>query len=67
DLGDGRRAVLDFRGGRLRLTVSRLRARAEGHRTVAAGTAEASLEIAGRLFDGTTRATAVVLTREDGE
>ncbi|WP_097986064.1 bifunctional glycosyltransferase/CDP-glycerol:glycerophosphate glycerophosphotransferase [Streptomyces sp. f150] len=67
DLGDGRRAVLDFRGGRLRLTVSRLRARAEGHRTVAAGTAGASLEIAGRLLDGTTRATAVVLTREDGE
>ncbi|MFD6200276.1 CDP-glycerol glycerophosphotransferase family protein [Streptomyces rubiginosohelvolus] len=67
DLGDGRRAVLDFRGGRLRLTVSRLRARAEDHRTVAAGTAGASLEIAGRLLDGTTRATAVVLTREDGE
>ncbi len=67
DLSDGRRAVLDFRGGRLRLTVSRLRARAEDHRTVAAGTAGASLEIAGWLFDGTTRATAVVLTREDGE
>ncbi|MFF3031565.1 CDP-glycerol glycerophosphotransferase family protein [Streptomyces rubiginosohelvolus] len=67
DLGDGRRAVLDFRGGRLRLTVSRLRARAEGHRTAAIGTAGASLEIAGRLFDGTSRATAAVLTREDGE
>ncbi|MFI1786075.1 bifunctional glycosyltransferase/CDP-glycerol:glycerophosphate glycerophosphotransferase [Streptomyces rubiginosohelvolus] len=67
DLGDGRRAVLDFRGGRLRLTVSRLRARAEGHRTVAVGTAGASLEIAGRLLDGPARATAVVLTREDGE
>ncbi|MFF4943942.1 bifunctional glycosyltransferase/CDP-glycerol:glycerophosphate glycerophosphotransferase [Streptomyces rubiginosohelvolus] len=67
DLGDGRRAVLDFRGGRLRLTVSRLRARAEGHRTVAAGTVGASLEIAGRLLHGTTRATALVLTREDGE
>ncbi|MGW1156016.1 CDP-glycerol glycerophosphotransferase family protein [Streptomyces rubiginosohelvolus] len=67
DLGDGRRAVLDFRGGRLRLTVSRLRAQAEGHRTVAAGTAGASLEIAGRLLDGTTRATALVLTRGDGE
>ncbi|MGW4625879.1 bifunctional glycosyltransferase/CDP-glycerol:glycerophosphate glycerophosphotransferase [Streptomyces rubiginosohelvolus] len=67
DLGDGRRAVLDFRGGRLRLTVSRLRARAEGHRTVAVGTAEASLEVTGRLFDGSARATAVVLTREDGE
>ncbi|MFG2503899.1 CDP-glycerol glycerophosphotransferase family protein [Streptomyces rubiginosohelvolus] len=67
DLGDGRRAVLEFRGGRLRLTVSRLRARAEDHRTVATGTAGASLEIAGRLFDGPTRATAVVLTRENGE
>ncbi|MFB7403872.1 CDP-glycerol glycerophosphotransferase family protein [Streptomyces rubiginosohelvolus] len=67
DLSDGRRAVLDFRGGRLRLTVSRPRARAEGHRTVAAGTAGASLEIAGRLFDATTRATAAVLTREDSE
>ncbi|GGP61612.1 hypothetical protein GCM10010231_35680 [Streptomyces sindenensis] len=67
DLGDGRRAVLDFRGGRLRLTVSRLRARAEGHRTVAAGTAGASLEIVGRLFGGTARATGLVLTREGGE
>ncbi|MFF8988168.1 CDP-glycerol glycerophosphotransferase family protein [Streptomyces globisporus] len=67
DLDDGRRAVLDFRGGRLRLTVSRLRARAEGHRAVAAGTAGASVDIAGRLFDVTARATAVVLTREDGE
>ncbi|WP_069744190.1 CDP-glycerol glycerophosphotransferase family protein [Streptomyces sp. EN23] len=67
DLGDGRRAVLDFRGGRLRLTVSRLRARAEEHRTAAAGTAGASLEIAGRLFDGTARATGLVLTREGGE
>ncbi|MBK3559259.1 glycosyltransferase, partial [Streptomyces sp. MBT56] len=67
DLDDGRRAVLDFRSGRLRLTVSRLRARAEGHRAVAAGTAGASLDITGRLFDGTARATAVVLTREDGE
>ncbi|MFB8143558.1 glycosyltransferase family 2 protein, partial [Streptomyces parvus] len=67
DLGDGRRAVLDFRGGRLRLTVSRLRARAEEHRTVTAGTAGASLDIAARLFDGATRPTALVLTREDGE
>ncbi|CAM5580756.1 hypothetical protein SBADM41S_10820 [Streptomyces badius] len=52
DLGDGRRAVLDFRGGRLRLTVSRLRARAEEHRTAATGTAGASLEIAGRFSTG---------------
>ncbi|MFB8383028.1 bifunctional glycosyltransferase/CDP-glycerol:glycerophosphate glycerophosphotransferase [Streptomyces rubiginosohelvolus] len=67
DLGDGRRAVLDFRGGRLRLTVSRLRARAEGHRTVAVGTAGVSLEVTGRLFDGPARPTALVLTREGDE
>ncbi|MGW1297373.1 CDP-glycerol glycerophosphotransferase family protein [Streptomyces sp. NPDC002533] len=66
DLGDGRRAVLDFRGGRLRLTVSRPRARAEGHRTVAAGTAGVALDIAGRFFDGTTRPASLVLTREGG-
>ncbi|MEV0142843.1 bifunctional glycosyltransferase/CDP-glycerol:glycerophosphate glycerophosphotransferase [Streptomyces globisporus] len=67
DLGDGRRAVLDFRGGRLRLTVSRLRARAEEHRTVAAGTAGAYLDIAGRLLHGTAGPTALVLTREGDE
>ncbi|MFG3406125.1 CDP-glycerol glycerophosphotransferase family protein [Streptomyces sp. NPDC048142] len=70
DLGDGRRAVLDYRGGRLRLTVSRLRARAEGHRSVAAeggGEPEgASLELTGRLFDGS-RPTALLLTRDGSE
>ncbi|MFJ6807726.1 CDP-glycerol glycerophosphotransferase family protein [Streptomyces anulatus] len=64
DLGDGRRAVLDYRGGRLRLTVSHLRARAEGHRT--AGTEGAPLELTGRLFGGT-RPTALLLTREGSE
>ncbi|MFJ2434277.1 CDP-glycerol glycerophosphotransferase family protein [Streptomyces anulatus] len=64
DLGDGRRAVLDYRGGRLRLTVSHLRARAEGHRT--AGAEGAPLELTGRLFDGS-RPTALLLTRDGGE
>ncbi|WP_143671009.1 glycosyltransferase family 2 protein, partial [Streptomyces sp. b84] len=64
DLGDGRRAVLDYRGGRLRLTVSHLRARAEGHRT--AGAEGAPLELTGRLFGGT-RPTALLLTREGSE
>ncbi|MFI1930916.1 CDP-glycerol glycerophosphotransferase family protein [Streptomyces sp. NPDC020330] len=64
DLGDGRRAVLDYRGGRLRLTVSRLRARAEGHRT--AGAEGSWLELTGRLFDGS-RPTALLLTRDGSE
>ncbi|MEV7655180.1 CDP-glycerol glycerophosphotransferase family protein [Streptomyces anulatus] len=64
DLGDGRRAVLDYRGGRLRLTVSHLRARAEGHRT--AGVEGAPLELTGRLFDGS-RPTALLLTRDGSE
>ncbi|MEV7915340.1 bifunctional glycosyltransferase/CDP-glycerol:glycerophosphate glycerophosphotransferase [Streptomyces griseus] len=64
DLGDGRRAVLDYRGGRLRLTVSRLRALAEGHRAVEA---EGSpLDITGRHFGGS-RPTALLLTRDGGE
>ncbi|MFI5654906.1 CDP-glycerol glycerophosphotransferase family protein [Streptomyces anulatus] len=63
-LGDGRRAVLDYRGGRLRLTVSHLRARAEGHRT--AGAEGAPLELTGRLFDGS-RPTALLLTRDGSE
>ncbi|WP_103533282.1 CDP-glycerol glycerophosphotransferase family protein [Streptomyces sp. SM11] len=70
DLGDGRRAVLDYRDGRLRLTVSRLRARAEGHRSVAAeGGVEperASLELTGRLFGGA-RPQALLLTRDGSE
>ncbi|MGW6287541.1 bifunctional glycosyltransferase/CDP-glycerol:glycerophosphate glycerophosphotransferase [Streptomyces sp. NPDC055107] len=66
DLGDGRRAVLDYRGGRLRLTVTRLRARAEGHRT--AGAQGAPLELTGRLLGGSgSRPTALVLTRESDE
>ncbi|MFJ1861313.1 CDP-glycerol glycerophosphotransferase family protein [Streptomyces anulatus] len=64
DLGDGRRAVLDYRGGRLRLTVSHLRARAEGHRT--AGAEGAPVELTGRLFDGS-RPTALLLTRDGSE
>ncbi|MFJ1778745.1 CDP-glycerol glycerophosphotransferase family protein [Streptomyces anulatus] len=64
DLGDGRRAVLDYRGGRLRLTVSHLRARAEGHRT--SGAEGAPLELTGRLFDGS-RPTALLLTRDGSE
>ncbi|GHF60403.1 CDP-glycerol glycerophosphotransferase family protein [Streptomyces sp. NRRL_ISP-5395] len=64
DLGDGRRAVLDFRAGRLRLTVSRLRALAEGHRTVEA--AGSPLDITGRHIGGS-RPTALVLTRDGGE
>ncbi|MFI1248595.1 CDP-glycerol glycerophosphotransferase family protein [Streptomyces anulatus] len=64
DLGDGRRAVLDYRGGRLRLTVSHPRARAEGHRT--AGAEGAPLELTGRLFGGC-RPTALLLTRDGSE
>ncbi len=64
DLGDGRRAVLDYRGGRLRLTVSHLRARAEGHRTAKAE--GAPLELTGRLFDGS-RPAALLLTRDGSE
>ncbi|MEU9930965.1 bifunctional glycosyltransferase/CDP-glycerol:glycerophosphate glycerophosphotransferase [Streptomyces anulatus] len=64
DLGDGRRAVLDYRGGRLRLTVSHLRARAEGHRTAKAD--GALLELTGRLFGGS-RPTALLLTRDGSE
>ncbi|MFD5641383.1 CDP-glycerol glycerophosphotransferase family protein [Streptomyces anulatus] len=64
DLGDGRRAVLDYRGGRLRLTVSHLQARAEGHRT--AGAEGAPLELTGRLFGGG-RPAALLLTRDGSE
>ncbi|MER6017979.1 bifunctional glycosyltransferase/CDP-glycerol:glycerophosphate glycerophosphotransferase [Streptomyces anulatus] len=64
DLGDGRRAVLDYRGGRLRLTVSHLRARAEGHRT--AGAEGAPLELTGRLLGGS-RPAALLLTRDGSE
>ncbi|MFJ9635842.1 CDP-glycerol glycerophosphotransferase family protein [Streptomyces sp. NPDC101178] len=68
DLGDGRRAVLDHRGGRLRLTVSRLPALVEAHggnREV--GDGGERLELTGRLFGGTARPAAVLLTREGAE
>ncbi|MET9927685.1 MULTISPECIES: CDP-glycerol glycerophosphotransferase family protein [unclassified Streptomyces] len=68
DLGDGRRAVLDHRGGRLRLTVSRLPALVEAHGGgCGGGTETARLELSGRLFGGTSRPTAVLLTREGAE
>ncbi|WP_392670964.1 CDP-glycerol glycerophosphotransferase family protein [Streptomyces sp. LN785] len=57
DLGDGRRAVLDYRGGRLQLTVARLPARCESHRT---GT---ELELTGRLYGGV-RPRTLALARE---
>ncbi|MFB7917750.1 CDP-glycerol glycerophosphotransferase family protein [Streptomyces sp. NPDC056061] len=55
DLGDGRRAVLDYRGGRLRLSLTRLPARCEGRRF------GEELELTGRLYAGA-RPRAVVLT-----
>ncbi|MFI1221776.1 MULTISPECIES: CDP-glycerol glycerophosphotransferase family protein [unclassified Streptomyces] len=64
DLADGRRAVLDHRGGRLRLTVSRPRALIEGHRPVKAE--GAPLELTGRHFAGS-RPTALLLTRDGDE
>ncbi|MET9660745.1 CDP-glycerol glycerophosphotransferase family protein [Streptomyces sp. NPDC006510] len=57
DLGDGRRAVLDYRGGRLRLTLERLPARCETHRF------GEDLELTGRLYGGV-RPKALVLTCE---
>ncbi|WNF27366.1 CDP-glycerol glycerophosphotransferase family protein [Streptomyces sp. C11-1] len=70
DLGDGRRAVLDYRGGRLRLTVSRLRALAEAHGAVEAhGSAEGAgtLELVVRVFGGAASPTALLLAREGAE
>ncbi|MEV1043882.1 CDP-glycerol glycerophosphotransferase family protein [Streptomyces sp. NPDC049916] len=64
DLGDGRRAVLDHRGGRLRLTVSRPTALAETHR-MADGSG--TLELTGRLFGGGPFPTALVLGREGAQ
>ncbi|MEI7034915.1 CDP-glycerol glycerophosphotransferase family protein [Streptomyces pratensis] len=64
DLGDGRRAVLDHRAGRLRLTVSPLRALAVSHRTVRAADGEGEdLELTGRLLHGP-RPTALLLSRD---
>ncbi|WP_406014672.1 CDP-glycerol glycerophosphotransferase family protein [Streptomyces sp. NBC_00984] len=57
DLGDGRRAVLDYRGGRLRLTLAQLPARCETHRF------GEDLELTGRLYGGA-RPKALVLTCE---
>ncbi|MFF2331138.1 MULTISPECIES: CDP-glycerol glycerophosphotransferase family protein [unclassified Streptomyces] len=57
DLGDGRRAVLDYLGGRLRLTVTQVPARCESHRIGGA------LELTGRLYGGA-RPKALVLTCE---
>ncbi|WP_326792366.1 CDP-glycerol glycerophosphotransferase family protein [Streptomyces sp. NBC_00841] len=55
DLGDGRRAVLDYRGGRLQLTVAHLSARCEAHRT------GHELELTGQLYGGA-RPKSLVLT-----
>ncbi|WP_124271888.1 glycosyltransferase, partial [Streptomyces sp. ADI96-02] len=78
DLGDGRRAVLDHRAGRLRLKVSRLPALVEAHDGaglggaghdggVAGGGSGAQegrvLRLTGRLFDGA-RPTALLLSRD---
>ncbi|MFD4027626.1 CDP-glycerol glycerophosphotransferase family protein [Streptomyces sp. NPDC058576] len=67
DLGDGRRAVLDYRGGRLRLTVSRLRALAETHRAAGPGAEAGTLDVTGRFFGGGPSPTALLLTREGAE
>ncbi|MFB7011489.1 MULTISPECIES: CDP-glycerol glycerophosphotransferase family protein [unclassified Streptomyces] len=57
DLGDGRRAVLDYLGGRLRLTLAQLPARCEDRRI------GEDLELTGRLY-GSARPKALVLTCE---
>ncbi|MET9095836.1 CDP-glycerol glycerophosphotransferase family protein [Streptomyces cyaneofuscatus] len=61
DLGDGRRAVLDHRGGRLRVRVERLGAVVEG----SGGAEGGPLELRGRWVGGA-EPTALLLTR-DGE
>ncbi|GAA2441806.1 hypothetical protein GCM10010433_48730 [Streptomyces pulveraceus] len=55
DLDDGRRAVLDYRNGRLRLTLEQLPARCETHRF------GKDLELTGRLY-GNARPKALVLS-----
>ncbi|MFI5746444.1 CDP-glycerol glycerophosphotransferase family protein [Streptomyces sp. NPDC051644] len=57
DLGDGRRAVLDYLDGRLRLTLAQLPARCEDRRI------GEELELTGRLYGGA-RPKALVLTCE---
>ncbi|MGW0791827.1 bifunctional glycosyltransferase/CDP-glycerol:glycerophosphate glycerophosphotransferase [Streptomyces sp. NPDC002911] len=59
DLGEGRRAVLGYRDGRLELTVTRLPALVTGHGLGPPGT----LDLAGRLYGGA-RPTALVLSRD---
>ncbi|MFJ4968923.1 CDP-glycerol glycerophosphotransferase family protein [Streptomyces sp. NPDC088755] len=73
DLGDGRRAVLDHHGGRLRVRVSRPGAMVEGASVVAGGAVVAgrtvvgaSLELTGRVFEGP-GPTALLLTRDGAE
>ncbi|MEV5679752.1 CDP-glycerol glycerophosphotransferase family protein [Streptomyces sp. NPDC052179] len=67
DLGEGRRAVLGYRDGRLRLTVSQLPALAEAHDGGSgSGNSEDSggvVEVTGRLY-GDARPTALLLTRD---
>ncbi|MFJ9981924.1 bifunctional glycosyltransferase/CDP-glycerol:glycerophosphate glycerophosphotransferase [Streptomyces cyaneofuscatus] len=61
DLGDGRRAVLDHRGGRLRMRVERLGAVVEG----SGGAEGGPLKLRGRWIGGA--APAAVLLMRDGE
>ncbi|MGW6636397.1 CDP-glycerol glycerophosphotransferase family protein [Streptomyces cyaneofuscatus] len=61
DLGDGRRAVLDHRGGRLRVRVERLGAVVEA----SGGTEVGPLELRGRWIGGA--APAALLLMRDGE
>ncbi|MGW7476528.1 CDP-glycerol glycerophosphotransferase family protein [Streptomyces cyaneofuscatus] len=61
DLGDGRRAVLDHRGGRLRVRVERLGAVVEA----SGGTEGGPLELRGRWIGGA--APAALLLMRDGE
>ncbi|MFF2535081.1 bifunctional glycosyltransferase/CDP-glycerol:glycerophosphate glycerophosphotransferase [Streptomyces cyaneofuscatus] len=62
DLGDGRRAVLDHRGGRLRVRVERLGAVVEG----SGGAEGGPLELRGRWVGGA-EPTALLLTRDREE
>ncbi|MFE7460831.1 CDP-glycerol glycerophosphotransferase family protein [Streptomyces sp. NPDC057554] len=62
DLGDGRRAVLDHRGGRLRVRVSRPGALVAG----SGGAEGGALELTGRSFGGP-EPVALVLLREGDE
>ncbi|MFF6910283.1 CDP-glycerol glycerophosphotransferase family protein [Streptomyces sp. NPDC012389] len=62
DLGDGRRAVLDHRGGRLRVRVARPGALVEASGGTEGGGA---LELSGRCFGGA--APAALLLMRDGE